>query len=96
MYTDTISDEMAKAVGLEYDATYGELIDSLFVRYNIVIMFDPAFTYALQEHVAYYYTVYQKTDEGKLKILIESRNELSSFNLAIKDIVTELKEKKYI
>lgn len=96
MYTDTISDEMAKAVGLENDSTYGELIDSLFVRYNIVIMFDPAFTYALQEQVAYYYTVYQKTDEGKLKILIESRNELSSFNLAIKDIVTELKEKKYI
>ena len=76
--------------------TYAEVIDWLFNR-GITIEFIPGFTFALNEHVAYYYKVYKIKDElGKLDCLFEENMMMSSFELAMRDIVKKLINEKYI
>lgn len=77
-----------------YAPTYAEVIDWLFDK-GIVIEFNPAFTFALNEHIAYYYSVYLKKEDG-LFILFTTKLEMSSFKLAMKDIIENLEEKKLI
>ena len=77
-----------------YAPTYAEVIDWLFDK-GIVIEFNPAFTFALNEHIAYYYSVYLKKEDG-LFILFTTKLEMSSFKLAMKDIIEKLEEKKLI
>mgnify|MGYP007101857440 CR=1 FL=1 len=79
-----------------YAPTYAEVIDWL-VNNEIYIEFMPAFTYSLNEHIAYYFFVYKKNeDEGKLNVIFEQLKEMSSFGLAMKDIVEKLINDKYI
>ena len=77
-----------------YAPTYAEVIDWLFNK-GIVIEFNPAFTFALNEHIAYYYSVYLKKEDG-LFMLFTTKLEMSSFKLAMKDIIEKLEEKKII
>lgn len=77
-----------------YAPTYAEVIDWLFDK-GIVIEFNPAFTFALNEHIAYYYSVYLKKEDG-LFILFTTKLEMSSFKLAMKDIIEKLINDKYI
>ena len=79
-----------------YAPTYAEVIDWLFDK-GIVIEFLPAFTFALKDNVAYYYSVYQiNKDEGKLHTLLYENMEMSSFKLAMKTIIEFLIKEKYI
>lgn len=77
-----------------YAPTYAEVIDWLFDK-GIVIEFNPAFTFALNEHIAYYYSVYLKKEDG-LFMLFTTKLEMSSFKLAMKDIIEKLINDKYI
>jgi len=79
-----------------YAPTYSEVIDWLFDK-GIIIEFIPAFTFALKDNVAYYYSVYQiNKDEGKLHKLLYENMEMSSFKLAMKTIIEFLIKEKYI
>lgn len=80
-----------------YAPTYGEVIDWLFDSRGIIIKFDPAFTMATKEKIAFYYTVYKlDKHECKLKELFGDKLYMSSFGLAMKDIVEKLIKEKYI
>ena len=69
--------------------TYAEVIDWLFDK-GIVIEFQPFFTFALAEHVAYCYKVYDFNVENSL--MFQSVDEMSSFRLAMRDIIKKLIE----
>lgn len=74
--------------------TYAEVLDWLYDK-GIIIEFEPCFVFALREHIAYYFNVYMK-DENGLTLLFSQKNEMSSFELSIKDIIKKLIEEKYI
>ena len=79
-----------------YAPTYAEVIDWLFNR-KIVIEFKPCFTFALKDNIAYYYDVFRVSKEnGGMESLFTSDYEMSSFELAMKDIVEKLINEKYI
>lgn len=79
-----------------YAPTYAEVLDWLFNK-RIVIEFSPGFTFALKDNVAYYYYVFQISKEnGGFLLLFKSNYEMSSFELAMKDIVEKLINEKYI
>ena len=78
-----------------YAPTYGEVIDWLIDK-DIIIKFEPAFTYALKDRVAYYYTVYKLYKDGSLTKIFGDNEYMSSFPLAIKAIVEKLLAEKYI
>lgn len=79
-----------------YAPTYAEVIDWLFNR-KIVIEFKPCFTFALKDNIAYYYDVFRVSKEnGGMELLFKSDYEMSSFELAMKDIVEKLINEKYI
>lgn len=79
-----------------YAPTYAEVIDWLFNR-KIVIEFKPCFTFALKDNIAYYYDVFRVSKEnGGMESLFKSDYEMSSFELAMHDIVEKLIEDKYI
>lgn len=74
-----------------YAPTYAEVIDWLFCFHCVVIELIPACTFALEEFVAYYFNVYRvNKDTGKLEKIFSQDNEMSSFELAIKDITKEI------
>lgn len=76
--------------------TYAEVIDWLFNR-GIVIEFLPCFTFALKDNIAYYYNVFRVSKEnGGMQKLFKSSYEMSSFELAMRDIVKKLINEKYI
>ena len=77
-----------------YAPTYGEVIDWLFDK-GIIIDFDPCFTYSIIDRIAYYYKVY-KIKEDKLIEIFNDVSWISSFKLAMYDIVKKLIEEKYI
>lgn len=77
-----------------YAPTYAEVIDWLYNK-GIIIEFEPCFVFALREHIAYYFHVYIKDDNG-LTLIFSQKNEMSSFELAMKDIVKKLIDEKYI
>ena len=77
-----------------YAPTYAEVIDWLFDK-GIVIEFIPAFTFALREHIVYYFSVYKICDDG-LDTIFKQVMEMSSFELAMKTIVEFLIKEKYI
>lgn len=77
-----------------YAPTYGEVIDWLFDK-GIVIEFIPAFTFALREHIAYYFSVYKISEDG-LDTIFKEIMEMSSFHLAMETIVEKLLTEKYI
>lgn len=74
--------------------TYAEVLDWLFDK-GIVIHFDPGYTFALNERVAYYYKVWN-IQEGYMNLLFEETMEMSSFGLAMKEIIAKLIEMKLI
>lgn len=75
---------------------YADVIDYLFSK-HIVVEFIPAFTYALYDHVAYYYKVYKINDENaRLVTIFEENQEMASLKLAIKIIVKRLIDENYI
>lgn len=77
--------------------TYAELIRFLDEYYGIVIDFQPVFTFSTNDHIAYFYKVYRKNDkEGRLDLLLEEKEWMSSFKLAMKTIISELLERKFI
>ena len=79
-----------------YAPTYAEVIDWLFNR-KIVIEFKPCFTFALKDNIAYYYDVFRVSKEnGGMELLFKSDYDMSSFELAMHDIVEKLIEDKYI
>ncbi len=72
--------------------TYAEVIDWLFEN-GFVIELMPAYTFALNDRVAYYWVLYKKNDEqGKLKLIFSKLDEMSSFGLAMEDIVKKVLE----
>lgn len=76
--------------------SYAEVIDWLFEK-GIVILFDPAFTVATNSKIAFYYTVYKLDKENcRLTKLFEDNLYMSSFPLAMKDIVSKLIKEKHI
>ena len=79
-----------------YAPTYAEVIDWLFNR-KIVIEFNPCFTFALKDNIAYYYSVFRVSKEnGGMELLFKSDYDMSSFELAMHDIVEKLINEKYI
>ena len=83
--------------GKYYQApTYAEVIDWLFNK-GIVIEFMPAYTFSLLDRIAYFYIVYKKDDENsKMSIIFQDIEWMSSFELAMKNIVEKLIKDKYI
>ena len=80
-----------------YALTYAELIKLLDKCYGIVIDFQPAFTFSTKDHIAYFYKVYRKNDkEGRLDLLFEEKEWMSSFDFAMEAIVSELLKRKFI
>ena len=80
-----------------YTLTYAELIKFLDKCYGIVIDFQPAFTFSTKDHIAYFYKVYRKNDkEGRLDLLFEEKEWMSSFKFAMEAIVSELLKRKFI
>ena len=80
-----------------YALTYAELIKFLDKCYGIVIDFQPAFTFSTKDHIAYFYKVYRKNDkEGRLDLLLEEKEWMSSFKFAMKEIVSELLKRNFI
>ena len=80
-----------------YALTYAELIKLLDKCYGIVIDFQPAFTFSTKDHIAYFYKVYRKNDkEGRLDLLLEEKEWMSSFKFAMKEIVSELLKRNFI
>lgn len=79
--------------GKSYSApTYAEVFDWLF-EHGFVVELMPAYTFALNDRVAYYWVIYRKNDEqGKLELLLSQLNEMSSFELAIEDIIKKVLE----
>lgn len=84
--------------GLVYGAPYYcDVIDWLRDNFKIVIELIPAFTFALNSNVAYYYKVYRiDKDNAKLSLLFEENMEMSSFKLAIDDIIEKLISENFI
>ena len=79
-----------------YAPTYAEVIDWLFNK-GIVIEFMPAYTFSLLDRIAYFYIVYKKDDENsKMSIIFQDLEWMSSFELAMKNIVEKLINEKYI
>ena len=77
--------------------TYTEIISYLDEYYGIVIDFQPAFTFSTKGHIAYFYKVYRKNDnEGRLDLLLEEKEWMSSFKLAMKTIISELLKRNFI
>lgn len=77
--------------------TYAEIISYLDEHYGIVIDFQPVFTFSTNDHIAYFYKVYRKNDnEGRLDLLLEDKEWMSSFKLAMKTIISELLERNFI
>lgn len=74
--------------------TYAEVLDWLFDK-GIVIHFYPGYTFALNERIAYYYKVFD-IQKGYMVLLFEELFEMSSFRLAMKEIITKLIEMKLI
>lgn len=88
-------DDGDNVYGKFYQApTYAEVLDWLYDK-GIIIEFEPCFVFALKEHIAYYFNVYMKDDNG-LTLIFSQKNEMSSFELAMKDIVKKLIDEKYI
>ena len=82
---------------LYFAPTYAQVISYLDEYYGIVIDFQPVFTFSTYDHIAYFYKVYRKNDnEGRLDLLIEEKEWMSSFKLAVKTIVNELIERRFI
>lgn len=76
-----------------YAPTYAEVLDWIRYKKGYVIEWSPAFTYALRNHIAYHYRLWKVNDvEGRLILVTESKFELSSFELAVRDIVTKIYE----
>lgn len=79
-----------------YAPTYGEVIDWLYSK-GIIIEFIPAYTFSLLDRIAYFYIVYKKDDENsKMSIIFQDLEWMSSFELAMKNIVEKLINEKYI
>ena len=79
-----------------YAPTYAEVIDWLYSK-GIVIEFIPAYTFSLLDRIAYFYIVYKKDDENsKMSIIFQDLEWMSSFELAMKNIVEKLINEKYI
>lgn len=80
-----------------YAPLYAEVIATLERNQGIYIDFIPCFTFSTDDHIAYYYKVYKKNDdEGRLDLLIEEKEWMSSFTLAVKTIVSELINRNFI
>lgn len=74
-----------------YAPTYADVLDWFRDAHKLVIEFHPAFTYALKEHVAYYYTVWRISDEhGKLEKIFEENMGMCSLGLVIKEVLKKM------
>lgn len=100
MFTDKVSPESAKILkdagfpqsNEEGIPSHGDVIDWLFTKHNIVINFEPVFTFALKDHVAYYVTAYKVDNDNAIFIpVFENEMEMYSFGLAMKEIIEKLK-----
>ena len=70
-----------------YAPTYAEVIDWLFEN-GFVIEFMPSYTFALKEHAACYFKVWEIDDEGaKLNLIYSDEMEMGSLESNVKDIV---------
>ena len=80
--------------GNTYDApTYADVLDWLYEEYGLIVEFRPAFTFALKERVAYYYTVWEKVEvEGRIRVLFSEDMEMCSFGLVFKEILRKLSD----
>lgn len=80
-----------------YAPTYAEVIDWLSSSKHIIIELNPVFTYSTQNHVAYFYKVYEINDEdSKLTLLFEENTWFSTFEFAMNEILKKLIENKII
>ena len=97
MYADIVNADTAKVLKdagfpQESTPTYGEVLDWLFAKHNIVVEFNPVFTFALKDHVAYYVTAYKVDNDNAMFIpVFENEMEMYSFGLAMKEIIEKLK-----
>lgn len=72
--------------------TYAEVIDWLLEN-GFVIEFIPSHTFALKEHVAYYFKVWEIDDEtAKSNLIYSDEKEMGSLQSNVKDIVKFLIE----
>lgn len=79
-----------------YAPTYAEVIDWLFNR-GIIIEFMPAYTFALKDRIGYAFKVYKiGVDDKLLSVIFEQIDIMSSFQLAMKDIVKKLIDEKWV
>ena len=70
---------------------YADVIDWLFDEKNVVIKFDPVFTFSTKNHMAYYVEAYKKNeDESKLDLIFEDKLMMYSFELAIETILKKV------
>ena len=70
---------------------YADVIDWLFNEKNVVIKFDPVFTFSTKNHMAYYIEAYKKNeDESKLDLIFEDKLMMYSFELAIETILKKV------
>ena len=100
-YNSKISEELKEVLHKDvlgsFCSSYSEVLDWLHLFHNIIISFEPAFTFSTKDHVAYFYKVYKINDnEGKLDLLFEDTSWMSSFKFAIDNIVKKIIEEKYI
>lgn len=73
--------------------TYSELIDYLFDVHKVVVELNPAFTYSLNNHIAYYIKAYKiNEEEAKLDCIFENEMEMYSFRLAFETIIDKIFE----
>ena len=76
-----------------YAPTYAEVIDWLFYNKNVVIKFEPVFTCALKDNVAYYITVYKVNKENhSLDIIFGDKEFMYSLELAVETILKKVIE----
>ena len=73
--------------------TYGELYDYLHKEYGIIISFTPAFTYATNNNLAFYFTAYKTNKEShSFDIFFEDKSYMYSFHLMFETILKKILE----
>lgn len=78
--------------------SYADVLDWLWIEHHIVVELKPAFTFALEDRVAYYVKAYHvdEKETGTLIPVFENNLEMYSFELAIYEITKKLIEQNII